>query len=239
MSNITKFPPVEAELFHMGGQTDMMKLIVAFLNFSNAPKKTSENWVRTNVDQDSNLLKYGISPVKIPYVSQKLLNSGFKFYEFHCSCIAQALKLEAASSTDTDIYLPVYMASYHTEIEFSQTVATPLTSGQPKLIQSSVPLLATIRHQYSVLGVTVKYFNYLPTVYPSLPSTDKELLDHFNLHRLTTHTNTRWRVQVTPFFDTWGACMKSRWPIANAQVTRALPMKTGSLLYARVNTYIA
>jgi len=43
MSNITKILPVEAELFHMGGQTDMVKLIVAFLNFLIAPKKTSEN----------------------------------------------------------------------------------------------------------------------------------------------------------------------------------------------------
>jgi hypothetical protein len=37
-----KIRPVETELFHTdgrtGGQTDMMKLIVAFRNFSNAPK---------------------------------------------------------------------------------------------------------------------------------------------------------------------------------------------------------
>jgi hypothetical protein len=43
MSNITKIRPVEAKLFHVGGQIDIMKLIVAFLNFSNAPKKTSNN----------------------------------------------------------------------------------------------------------------------------------------------------------------------------------------------------
>jgi len=29
--------PVGAELFHAGGRTDMTKLIVAFLNFANAP----------------------------------------------------------------------------------------------------------------------------------------------------------------------------------------------------------
>jgi hypothetical protein len=30
--------PLEAELFHAGGQTDMMKLTVAFRNIANAPK---------------------------------------------------------------------------------------------------------------------------------------------------------------------------------------------------------
>jgi hypothetical protein len=34
-----------------------MKLIVAFINFLKAPKKTSENSGRTKVDQDSYLLK--------------------------------------------------------------------------------------------------------------------------------------------------------------------------------------
>ena len=34
-----KIPPVEAELFHADVQTDMRKLIVAFRNFANAPKK--------------------------------------------------------------------------------------------------------------------------------------------------------------------------------------------------------
>jgi hypothetical protein len=33
-----KIRPVGAELFHADGQTDMTKLIVAFCNFSNAPK---------------------------------------------------------------------------------------------------------------------------------------------------------------------------------------------------------
>jgi hypothetical protein len=31
--------PVEAELFHAARRTDMMKLIVAFRNFVNAPRK--------------------------------------------------------------------------------------------------------------------------------------------------------------------------------------------------------
>ena len=43
ISNSTKIRPVEAELFHADGrtdiQTDMMKLIVAFRNFANASKK--------------------------------------------------------------------------------------------------------------------------------------------------------------------------------------------------------
>ena len=34
-----KIPPMEAELFHAEGQTDMTKLIDAFRNFPNAPKK--------------------------------------------------------------------------------------------------------------------------------------------------------------------------------------------------------
>ena len=34
-----KIHPVVAELFHLDGQTDMMKLAVAFYNFANAPKK--------------------------------------------------------------------------------------------------------------------------------------------------------------------------------------------------------
>jgi hypothetical protein len=33
---------VEAELFPAGGRTDMMKLIVAFRNFANEPKKTKQ-----------------------------------------------------------------------------------------------------------------------------------------------------------------------------------------------------
>ena len=39
--NLFKICPVEAELFHADGQTDgdMTKLIVAFRNFANAPKK--------------------------------------------------------------------------------------------------------------------------------------------------------------------------------------------------------
>ena len=34
-----KIRPVRAELFYADGQTDMMKLIVAFHNFPSAPKK--------------------------------------------------------------------------------------------------------------------------------------------------------------------------------------------------------
>jgi hypothetical protein len=34
-----KIRPVGAELFHVGRQTDMMKLTVAFRDFENAPKK--------------------------------------------------------------------------------------------------------------------------------------------------------------------------------------------------------
>jgi len=42
-----KIRPVGAELFHSDGQTDTTKLIVAFLNFTNAPKKTKEICIAT------------------------------------------------------------------------------------------------------------------------------------------------------------------------------------------------
>jgi len=40
-----KIRPVEAELFHADGQTDMTKLIVAFHNFANVPKNQTVNAV--------------------------------------------------------------------------------------------------------------------------------------------------------------------------------------------------
>jgi hypothetical protein len=40
ISSFIKICPVGAELFHADRQTDMTKLIVAFRNFANAPKKT-------------------------------------------------------------------------------------------------------------------------------------------------------------------------------------------------------
>jgi hypothetical protein len=36
-----KIGPVRGELFYVDGQTDMMKVIVAFRNFANAPKTES------------------------------------------------------------------------------------------------------------------------------------------------------------------------------------------------------
>jgi len=36
-----KIRPVGAELFHVGGRTDMTKLTVAFRNFVNAPKNVT------------------------------------------------------------------------------------------------------------------------------------------------------------------------------------------------------
>jgi hypothetical protein len=38
ISNLKKFHPVRAELFHLGGRTDVTKLIVALGSFANAPK---------------------------------------------------------------------------------------------------------------------------------------------------------------------------------------------------------
>jgi hypothetical protein len=40
-----KIRPVGAELLHVDRQTDMMKLIVGFRNFTNAPKNQSVNAV--------------------------------------------------------------------------------------------------------------------------------------------------------------------------------------------------
>jgi len=44
ISNFTNIFQVGTELLHAGGRTDMMKLIVAFRNFSNAQKRV--NYVR-------------------------------------------------------------------------------------------------------------------------------------------------------------------------------------------------
>jgi hypothetical protein len=41
ISGFIKIPPVEVELFHADGQTDMKRLIVPCRNFANAPKKVS------------------------------------------------------------------------------------------------------------------------------------------------------------------------------------------------------
>jgi hypothetical protein len=43
ISNFMKIHPVGAELFHADGQTDMMKLMVAFCNFVNMPKNDNED----------------------------------------------------------------------------------------------------------------------------------------------------------------------------------------------------
>jgi len=39
ISNFIKIRPVEAELFRADGRTDMTKLVVAFRNVANVPKK--------------------------------------------------------------------------------------------------------------------------------------------------------------------------------------------------------
>jgi len=43
ISNFTKIRLVGAKVFHADGQTDMMKLIVAFCNYANAPKNHTGN----------------------------------------------------------------------------------------------------------------------------------------------------------------------------------------------------
>jgi hypothetical protein len=43
ISNFMKIRPVGAELFHMEGSTDMMKLKLTFCNFLNAPKNDNED----------------------------------------------------------------------------------------------------------------------------------------------------------------------------------------------------
>jgi hypothetical protein len=42
ISNFMKIRPVGAELFHADGQTDMVKLLVAFRNFAKAPSNEAE-----------------------------------------------------------------------------------------------------------------------------------------------------------------------------------------------------
>ena len=48
ISNFIRIRPIRAELFHAGGQKDrrtvLTKLIVAFRDFANAPKKKEEPW---------------------------------------------------------------------------------------------------------------------------------------------------------------------------------------------------
>ena len=50
-----KFRPLGAELFQEDGRTDMMKLIVAFRNFANAPK----NWNQSENEIKEGTKKYG------------------------------------------------------------------------------------------------------------------------------------------------------------------------------------
>jgi len=47
MSNFMKICPLEAELFHTDGQTDMAKLMVTFRNFANAPKNVADDFTRS------------------------------------------------------------------------------------------------------------------------------------------------------------------------------------------------
>jgi hypothetical protein len=51
ISSFIKIRPVGAELFHAdrqtNGQTDMAKLLVAFLKFANAPKKCDANGLKS------------------------------------------------------------------------------------------------------------------------------------------------------------------------------------------------
>jgi len=44
MSSLMKIRPVGVELFRADGRTDMARLIIAFRNFANAPKKVVINF---------------------------------------------------------------------------------------------------------------------------------------------------------------------------------------------------
>jgi hypothetical protein len=55
MSSFIKIRPVGVELFHADGQTYMTKLIVAFRNFVNAPKK-HKLLTRHNINKITNSL---------------------------------------------------------------------------------------------------------------------------------------------------------------------------------------
>jgi hypothetical protein len=71
MSSITKIRPVEAELFHVGWQTDMMKLIVALLSF----------WTRLNRLPRSEVVRTLIKIHIFINTAFRLLNSSLRFAE--------------------------------------------------------------------------------------------------------------------------------------------------------------
>jgi len=51
--NSTKIHAAGYELFHADRQTDMMMLIVAFRNFTKAPKKAYQVWMMTDKAQNN------------------------------------------------------------------------------------------------------------------------------------------------------------------------------------------
>ena len=53
MSNSMKILPTGAELFYVDGQTDMVKLLVVFRNFANAPKNDGTCYDIVNVQKVS------------------------------------------------------------------------------------------------------------------------------------------------------------------------------------------
>jgi len=57
-----KIRPMEAESFHADGRTDMTKLIVAFRNFADAPKKLKKECgiERLKVKEEGKLRRKGI-----------------------------------------------------------------------------------------------------------------------------------------------------------------------------------
>jgi hypothetical protein len=57
ISSFINIRPVGALLFHADGQTDM-KLIVAFRNFANAPKKKTGGFLRFRSQEGRQLLRY-------------------------------------------------------------------------------------------------------------------------------------------------------------------------------------
>ena len=63
-----KIRPVEAELFHADGQTDMSKLIIAFRNYAKAPKidlRLGSTWKLLHLVTDFNTNQLYREPRKI------------------------------------------------------------------------------------------------------------------------------------------------------------------------------
>jgi hypothetical protein len=80
LSNFMKIRPMGAESFHVGRQTDMKKLILAFHNFANMPKSEC-----VNTSYVKNTCVYNADQILIFDVCSDILSYTFVF---HCKWVA-------------------------------------------------------------------------------------------------------------------------------------------------------